>query len=129
MATYLTRISKAPSTDHLSQDDLLFIDKNFDVTPQEVTLKGVSVAWDNVNEIEVAKAARSSSPAGWFVRKIVYNGAERYHIAIYFGRNETVLPNITLPIVQHILQTIAYYAPKRIAYTGAADITQTTEAE
>jgi hypothetical protein len=77
----------------------------------------------------VAKAARQNSPAGWLIKNIVYSGGDRYHVAIYFGRDEAVLPNTTLPIVQHIVQTIAYYAPKRIAYKGVEGVAPTTEAE
>lgn len=125
MAT-LVRLGKSPNTDDLSQDEIRFIDSHFEVTPQAVMLNGVTFTWDQVTEVETAKAARSNSPAGWFVKKIVYAG-ERYHVAVYAGRAEAVLPNTTYRIVQHIVQTIAYYAPKKLKYSGVEGVSPISE--
>jgi hypothetical protein len=119
----LVRLSKSPSTHDLTPEEIAFIDAHFQVTPQDITLSSITFAWDQVTEIETALAARSNSPAGWFVRKIVYGGGDRYHIAVYAGRAEAVLPNTSLNVIRHIVQTIAYYAPKTLRYAGLPDIT------
>ncbi|GEM_PF-439878 len=120
--TYLARLTKDPGTANLTPDEISFVNRHFDVNPQMVTLNGVGISWDDVDEIEVAQAARTRTASGWFVKNILFGGKERYHVAIYSGRNETVLPNISRAVVEHIVQTIAYYAPKRIAYKGVEGI-------
>ncbi|MFN8527011.1 MAG: hypothetical protein U0670_00160 [Anaerolineae bacterium] len=119
---YLVRLSKAPNTNDLTPEEISTIENKFQITPQAVTLNGSTLTWEEVTEIETAKAARNASPAGWFVRNFIFGGQERYHIAIYAGRAEAVLPNTSLRIVQHIVQTIAYYAPKKLIYSGLEGI-------
>jgi hypothetical protein len=45
-------------------------------------------------------------------------GGERYHVGIYYGGLEAVLTNLTLNAARHIVQTIAFYAPQPVKYTG-----------
>ncbi len=123
----LVRLSKSPSTTDLTPEDTSFIDAHFQVTPRDVTLSDITFTWDQVTEIETAKAARAKSPAGWFVKKIMFSGDERYHVAIYAGRSEAVLPNTSLKIVQYIVQTIAYYAPKSILYSGIEGVSPVSD--
>ncbi len=123
---YLVRLGKAPSTNDLSQEEIALINRMFDVTPKTVTLNGVTFSWEDVTEIETAVAARSQSPAGWFVKKVIFGG-ERYHVAIYAGKDEAVLPNASRKVIEHIVQTIAYYAPRKIPYSGVEGISPVSE--
>ncbi len=123
---YLVRLGKAPSTNDLTQEEIAHINRVFDVTPQTVTLNGVTFPWEEVTEIETALAARTKNPAGWFVKKVIFGG-ERYHVAIYAGRYEAVLPNTSRKIIEHIVQTIAYYAPRKIPYSGVEGISPVSE--
>ncbi|MDX2162798.1 MAG: hypothetical protein SF162_15875 [bacterium] len=124
---YLARLSKAPNPNEYTPNEIAFIDQHFQINPQAVTLNGTTFTWEEVTGAEAAVAARANSPAGWFVRKLVYNGESRYHIALYAGRAEAVLPNIQLKIAQYIMQTIAYYAPKKLEYMGPADVAPISE--
>jgi non-ribosomal peptide synthetase component F len=94
---------------------------SFDAYGLEVVVNGEAFRWDEITEVEVAKAARAIGPAGWFVRHLVH-GEDRYHVGIYAGEREQIIPNVTLPVVQAILGAIAYYAPRPIPYTGPANI-------
>ena len=79
-----------------------------------------------IDEVEVAKAARERGPAGWFVKKVIYAG-DRYHVGVYFGQDELVLTNVTLEAANFVVQTIAYYANNAIRYTGPEGIVPVTE--
>lgn len=77
---YLKRVEVKPNPPAES------IGKRFDANEYELNIQGGRVEWDVIDEVEVAKAARVSSPAGWFVKKIMYSGGERYHVGVFFGR-------------------------------------------
>jgi hypothetical protein len=125
---YITPRSAPPKEDELTPDDVRFLQSHFSTTNYEVIVDGRGIEWEKIDEVEVVKAAREKSPAGWLVKNVVYSGQERYHVGIYSGQNEIVLPNVTLQAAKYVVQTIAYYARSRIRYTGLKGITPITEA-
>lgn len=120
---YLKRIYDQPAP----PADSKTLDKRFDANAYEVNIEGGRVEWGVIDEVELAKAARVSSPAGWFVKRVMYGGEDRYHVGVFFGRGELVLTNITLEVAKYVLETIAYYAPQPIRYTGIEGIVETVE--
>lgn len=119
---HLQRLPNPPKLSALSEADRRYIEAHFDINQTEVNFDGQYMDLHKIDEIEVAKAARQSGPAGWLVKNIVYGGEDRYHLALYSGRNELVLPNITLPVARYVVQSIAYHARAPIRYTGPDDI-------
>ncbi len=103
------------------------IGKQFDANEYELNIKGGRIEWDAIDEVEVAKAARINSPAGWFVKKIMYSGGERYHVGVFFGKGELVITNITEEQARYIVETVAYYAKQPIRYTGIEGFVPTVE--
>lgn len=114
---YLQRLNVRPSIEDLTQAEARYMQSHFDPYAGEVIVNGESIAWDEIEEIEVARAPRIGGPAGWIVRHFIH-GDERYHVGIYFGHNEAVLPNVSLNIAQYVVKTVAFYAPNRVRYTG-----------
>ncbi len=123
MAAYLKRSEQKPTP----PSDTKTLDKRFDANAYEINIEGGRADWSAINEVEIAKAARINSPAGWFVKKVMYAGAERYHVGVFFDRGELVLTNVTLEAAQYVVETVAYYATQPIRYTGIEGITQTVE--
>jgi hypothetical protein len=115
--TYLQRIKARPNLDDLIPGDARWIQTHFDPYAGEVIVDGEAVAWGEIEEIEVAKAPRAVGLAGWLVRHVVH-GNERYHVGIYFGRQEAVLPNVTLAVAQYVVQCVAYFVPLPVRYRG-----------
>ena len=124
--TYLARVEQRPSMTGLSEEEQGILKKRFDANAYEINVDGHHTAWDAIEEVEVAKAAREGGPAGWFVKKVIFSG-ERYHVGVYFGRDELVLTNVTLESAKFVVQTIAYYANRAIRYTGVEGIAPVTE--
>lgn len=124
---YMLPMSTPPKEDALTLDDVRFLQTHLNVTNYEVVVDGQAIGWDKIDEVEVAKAARENSPAGWLVKNVIYGGQDRYHVGIYSGLSEAVLPNLSLQAAQYVVQTIAYYARSRIRYTGPEGITQIAE--
>ena len=119
---YLKRVEVKPNPPAES------IGKRFDANEYELNIQGGRVEWDVIDEVEVAKAARVSSPAGWFVKKIMYSGGERYHVGVFFGRGgELVLTNITEEQARYVVETVAYYGGQPIRYTGVEGFVETVE--
>jgi hypothetical protein len=125
---YLLPLKNAPKQDNLTAKDIAFLQQHFEVTNYEVVFDGYGLDWTKIDEIEVVEAARSKSPAGWFVRNVLYGGDIRYHIGIYSGRNEIVLPNLNTETAKYILATIGYYLRDRVKYTGPQALAITVEA-
>lgn len=123
--TFMLPQSSAPRETTLSESDVRTLRPKFEATNFEVQVDGQGFAWTAIDEVEVAAAARHRSPSGWFVRNIVFGGKDRYHVGIYSGQHELVLPNLTLEAARYVVQTIAYYARGRIRYTGPEGITAT----
>jgi hypothetical protein len=123
----LVRIEQRPTMDGLSDEERRLLDKRFDANAYEINIDGHRAEWSKIDEVEVAKAAREGGPSGWFVKKVVFGG-ERYHVGVYFGDGgELVLTNVTLETAKYVLATIAYFANRRIRYTGIEGIVPVTE--
>jgi hypothetical protein len=114
---YLQRTKARPMPEDLSPGEAQFIHRAFDAYAGEVLVDGQAVAWNEIKEVEIAVSPRAAGPAGWLVRHMVH-GNERYHVGLYFGRQEAIVPNVTLKVAQYIVQCIAYYAPLPIRYNG-----------
>ncbi|MCK6577372.1 MAG: hypothetical protein L6Q98_04630 [Anaerolineae bacterium] len=119
---YLTHVSELPAADHLSEAERKMLDRRFDANAFELNFDGEAIEWDLIEEVEVAQAARQRSPAGWVVRNLLYGGSERYHLGVYFGKQELVLTNITAEAVRYILHTVAYYCRHDIRYNGVVGV-------
>ena len=124
---YMVPASTAPKEDELTADDVRYLRNHMNTTNFEIIVAGQSIAWDKIDELEVAVAARQKSPAGWLVKNMLYGGQERYHVGIYSGHNEAVLPNLSLAAAKYVVQTVAYYARTRIRYAGPEGIAPITE--
>jgi hypothetical protein len=114
---YLHRLKVRPSLEDLTEAEARFVRSHFDPYAGEVVINGETIAWNEIEEIEVAQAPRVAGPAGWIVRHLIH-GDERYHVGIYFGRNEAVLPNVSLNIAQFIVKFVAFCAPQPVRYSG-----------
>jgi hypothetical protein len=114
---YLQRLKVRPSVEDLTPAEARFVQSHFDPYAGEVLVNGDSIAWNEIEEIEIAMAPRVAGPAGWVVRHLIH-GDERYHVGIYFGRNEAVLPNVSLNVAQYVVKSIAFYAPSPVRYNG-----------
>lgn len=125
---YMLPMSTRPREDRLSEADVRSLKSHFDVTNYEVVVDGQGIEWPKIDEVEVVAAARQRSPAGWIVRHLIFGGHDRYHVGIYSGRNELVLPNLTVEAARYVVQNIAYYARERIKYNGPDELTPTVEA-
>lgn len=118
---YLAHVRELPSLDHMTDEEKQQVDKRFDANDFELNFDGNAVEWGLIEEIEIVQAARQNSPAGWLVKNLLFRG-ERYHIGIYFGREEMILTNITEEIARFIAQTIAYYTRQEVRYKGVEDV-------
>ncbi|MBC8098655.1 MAG: hypothetical protein H7Y11_04380 [Armatimonadetes bacterium] len=123
---YLQRINYRPNTDNLNDAEKNYLAQHFEAYGAEIVINGQPIAWQLIDTVEVAKAARASGVSGWIVKKLVMGG-DRYHVGIYCGRDEAVLINVTLNVAQYILKNIAYYGGQSITYTGPADLVGVTE--
>lgn len=123
---YLVRLQSRPSLKSLSEEERKTIERHFEIDAHQVSINGSALELDRVDEIEIVKAARANSPAGWVVKNLLYGG-ERYHIGIYAGREELVLPNITLEVARYIAGNIAFFARNPVRYKGLDDVVPVTE--
>jgi hypothetical protein len=123
---FLQRIKVRPNPDDLTEGEARFIHEYFDVYAGEVIVDKQTIRWNEIDEIEVAQAARVIGPAGWIVRHFVH-GNERYHVGLYFGQQEAVVRNVTLTVARYIVQCVAFYAPLPVRYTGLADLSPLIE--
>lgn len=123
---YLQRIKYRPNMDDLKDIESNFLLERFDVSAGEVYVDGHRVFWNEIDEVEVVKAARASGLSGWLVKNVVYN-EERYHVGIYYAHQEAVLPNITLDMAKYVVQTIAFYATSPVRYKGPDGLSPVTE--
>lgn len=124
---YLQRIDYRPSMEDLRPFEQQFIQTHVDAYGAEIVIEGQAIRWEHIDEVEIAVAPRVAGPAGWLVKKLFLGDETRYHLGIYFGSREAVLPNITWDTARYVLQQIAYYAPQPIQYTGPEDLVALTE--
>ena len=125
--TYLQRINFHPTMADLRESDQRYLTNHFDAYGAEMVINGQQIQWDIIEEVEIVLAPRAAGPAGWLVKKLFLSNEDRYHIGIYFGHQEAIMPNIPLDIAKYIVQNIAYYAPNRIRYNGPEDLVPITE--
>lgn len=123
---HLARLQSRPTMKELSADEIKLLEKRFEINANQVSVDGNIVELDRVDEIEVVKAARSASPAGWLVKNVLYGG-DRYHIGIYSGRHELVLPNVSLNVARYVVGNIAFFARNSVRYKGIEDVAIVTE--
>ncbi len=123
---YLKRTKARPNLDELSSGEAQYVQQHFDIYAGEVIVSGQAVAWNEVEQVEVATAARVAGPAGWIVRHVVH-GNERYHVGLYFGRNEAIISNVTLDVARYLVQCVAYYATLPVRYTGVEGLVPVIE--
>ncbi len=114
---YLKRTNLRPNTHDLNAGEIQFLQQHFDPYSNEVVVAGQTVRWNEIEEVEIVLSPRAAGPAGWIVRNLVH-GNERYHVGLYFGRQEAVVPNVTLKVARYITQCIAYYSPLPVRFTG-----------
>jgi hypothetical protein len=112
----LMRLKVRPDAGKLTNAERNHLAEHFDPYAGEVVINGQPVEWRAIDEVEVAKAARSQDPSGWFVKALY--GEERYHVGVYYGAYEAVLVNLTLNSAQYVVRMIAFYAPQQIRYSG-----------
>lgn len=125
---YMLPGSTAPQEYDLSESDKRNLLAHFETTNYELVVDGDGLDWEKIDEVEVVIASRDKGPSGWFIRNIYFGGQDRYHVGVYSGRNELVLPNLTLPAAKYVVRTIAYYLRKRVKYQGPDDFVATVEA-
>ncbi|MBL8154233.1 MAG: hypothetical protein JNM70_08620 [Anaerolineae bacterium] len=124
--TILKRSNLRPNPADLPDNEARLIYERFDIASNEVIVDGQPIRWEEIEEVEVAPAPRAAGPAGWLVRNLVH-GDERYHVGLYFGRSEAVLPNISLNVARFVVQAVAYYAPLPVRYRGPDGLSPTVE--
>jgi hypothetical protein len=124
---YLQRINYRPNMDGLSEPEQQFMQQHFDAYGAELVFNQESLPWNVIEEVELVPAPRAGGAAGWIVKNLVLGGTPRYHLGIYFGKRELVLPNITLGQAKYVLENIAFYAPQPIRYSGPEDLVRLTE--
>lgn len=123
---YLQRGKVRPNPDELTPAEVRYMQQHFEPYTTKLVVDGDTLIWNEIEEIEVVAAPRASGPAGWIVRNLIH-GDERYHVGIYFGRNEAVLPNVTLNVARYIVESIAYFAPLPIRFKGPDGLVPVTE--
>ncbi len=123
---YLQRSPSRPNPDLLSETDSRFVQEHFNIYGGNLTMQGQPVEWSAIEEIEVVVAPHISGPAGWFVRKMVVR-EDRYHVGLYSGTDELILPNLTLAVAKYVVGSIAHFATLPIRYSGLPDFATTTE--
>jgi hypothetical protein len=123
---YLQRTKARPELDDLPPAEARGLHHRFDPYAGEVIVEGQSIAWNEIEEVEVALAPRAAGPAGWVVRYLVH-GDQRYHVGLYFGREEAILPNVTLAVARYVVECVAFYAPQPVRFTGPDDFAPLTE--
>ncbi len=128
MTVFMLPGSTAPQEYDLSEADRRTLLAHFETTNYEMVVDGEGIDWEKIDEVEVVVASRDKGLSGWFIRNIYFGGQERYHVGVYSGRNELVLPNLTLNAAKYVVRTIAYYLRKRVIYQGPSDFVATIEA-
>lgn len=123
---YLERINYRVSPEILTEKEQNALNGRFDAYGAELVINGLAIRWEGIDEVEVAVAARISGFTGWIVKNLIMGG-ERYHVGVYYGGNEAVLPNVTLNMAKFVVQTIAYYVPQPVRYKGPEGISPLRE--
>lgn len=125
--TYLQHIDYRPSMEGLTPKEQDYLRQHFNAYGAEMVIDGQPIRWEHIDEVEVAAAPRVSGPAGWFVKKFLLGDTERYHVGIYYGAREAILPNVTWNAARYVVETVAFYAQNPVEYTGPEDLVRLTE--
>jgi hypothetical protein len=115
---FLQHLLVRPNAEALTAADARFVRSAFQTEADGVRVYADVIRWTELEEIEVVKAPRAVGPAGWLVRHLVH-GEERYHVGLYYGGRESVLPNVTEGVARYMVQCVAFYAPLPVRYQGA----------
>jgi len=125
--THLQRIDYRPTAEGLRHDEERFLQEHFEAYGAEMLVSGDVVRWEHIDEVEVVPAPRIAGLAGWLVKLLFLKNEQRYHLGIYYGAREAILPNITWNTAQYVLLNVAYYAPNPIEYKGPEDLVPIAE--
>jgi hypothetical protein len=125
--TYIQRINYRPSLEELKPKDQRFLEEHFDAYGAELYFEGETVRWEHIEEVEVAAAPRLAGPAGWVVKMFFLRNEQRYHLGIFYGSKEIVLPNITWDVAGYVLKNIAYYTSQPVEYKGPEGLVDLSE--
>lgn len=125
MMILLQRRRDYPGTSRLSPADLRHVEEHFSTYGGEFQIDGDIIAWNALEEVEIARAPGISGLVGGLVKRFVHGGDDRYHLALYYGFREAVLHDISLEEARYILENVAYYAPHPIRYYGPDGIIPT----
>lgn len=125
--TYLQRIDYRPSLENLSVADQQTLQKIFDAYGAEMLVYGDAIRWEHIDEVEVVIAPHATGLAGWIVKKFIFKNQERYHVGVYYGSHEAVLPNVTWDVARYVVEMVAYYAPQSVQYKGPDDLVKLSE--
>ncbi|MEL6151066.1 MAG: hypothetical protein AAFV33_26660 [Chloroflexota bacterium] len=126
MASYLMRMNVRPDEAAVPPAELSRLQHMFDIYSAEVRIHGEPVGWEEITEVELVKAPTVGGLGG-IVMGFFVNTQDRYHVGIYLRRDEAVLANISMKQVLYVMQSIAYYAPNPVSYTGPDGIVPLTE--
>ncbi len=124
--TYIQRINHRPVSTMTPEEEQQLAN-HFDAYGSEAVIYGQVIPWHVIEEVEVVVAPHAAGLAGWLVKTLMKASGERYHVGLYFGAQEAVLPNITWEQARYVVSHIAYYAPNRVQYTGPEDLVALTE--
>jgi hypothetical protein len=125
--TYLQRIDYRPSMENLTPGEQDAVRQLLDASGAELLVNGQAIRWEHIEEVEVAVAPRIAGPAGWIVKKLFLGDTDRYHVGIYFGAQEAIMPNVTWDVARHVVETVAFYAPNPVRYSGPENLAALTE--
>ncbi len=123
---FLQHLLLRPNVEALTAADARFVRRAFVTEADSVQVNGEVIRWTELEELEVARAPRAAGPAGWVVRHLVH-GEDRYHVGLYCGARETVLPNVTEGVARYMVQCVAFYAPLPVRYQGPEDFAPLTD--
>lgn len=123
---YLERLETRPRLSELDEADRKIIEARVKIDRNDIAIDGQRFELHKVDHVEVAVAARQSSPAGWLVKKVLYGG-DRYHVGVYSGREEMIVTNISLAAATYIVQSVAHFAGVNIRYSGVEGVTPVYE--
>lgn len=115
---YLQRINYRPSAGTLSPHEEMYLANHFDAYGAETVIEGQVIPWTMIEAVEVVVAPHALGLAGWLVKTFVQRGEDRYHVGVYFDSREAVLPNITWKQAKFVVESIAFYAPNPVKFTG-----------
>lgn len=113
----ILRMQNRPKLSELSESEQRYLEAHFSANQTELQIDDEFVQLHHIDSVEVATAARAGA-SGWLVKRLFFSGQDRYHVGIFSGRHEAVLPNVSYNVARYVVQTIAYFIRTRVQYTG-----------